>query len=305
MEGVSICLTLKNRAHLLKYCLESISRQDTKLDIEICVIDGFSTDGLIPLLDRYSDLFTIKYACADRTKSDIPILTNNPAKEHNLNVRWMASYDTVIKIDPEIVIKDPWTIQEIYDLVCADYNKHYNARAWFTNGDSWYSNYEDIIDNFYMHPMVESNEFFSRSQFYFCSGFSRTSFIKMGGIEELMVSGDGFDDTTWLSNWQNHYNNGGLIEVSGQCIHLWHSATPNHSSSLFELNRRKYELFKNRKQANSICLEEKSNGELSIIECTRNWANPEMLSTVYTIKDGKVINEEKITEDAISLDLSI
>ena len=71
-EGISICVTMKNRASLFKYCLESITRQtaveDELFPVEVCIADGGSTDNLINLIDRYSEVFPIRYAVSDRRK---------------------------------------------------------------------------------------------------------------------------------------------------------------------------------------------------------------------------------------------
>ena len=301
MEGVSVCVTLRNRAQLFKYCLESLSRQNYDLDkVEICIADGFSTDGLLDVIDRYSDVFTFKYACSNRAKAYIPVLTNCPSADYNVLIKYLPTYDTVIKMDPEIVIKDDFLISEIVDGLQKDSDRMYNARAHFTEGDSWYINYDDVINLYRDHYMIVDGEPFSRSVFYFCSGFSRSNFITIGGVEELMGTGVGYDDTLFREVWKNNYGKY-EYEIDAQVIHLWHQ--PSYQPpSLFELNRRKFELLKNNSISNSMCVQEQD-GNLEIMKCDRVWGSPDMLSTIYTIKSGKIINTEKVTENSIDIHL--
>jgi glycosyltransferase involved in cell wall biosynthesis len=271
MKSISICLTLKNRAHLLKWALESIKRQDfckdPKNTIEICLTDGYSTDNLTSLIDQYTEYFDFVYARSDRSKSFNPIKTNCPAADLNVTIRYLPTYDTILKIDPEIVLKDEWLLSEVYDLVEKDPSRTYNARTHFTEGDHWYSTLEDIIHNHEYHYHFAEGGPFSRSKFYFCSGFSRNSFIQMGGIDERFVTGDGFDDTHFREVWKN-YHGEYEYEITAQAIHLWHPPASGHSNELYELNRRRYKELKDNPQSNF------KDGQLL------PWANIEMLSKI-------------------------
>jgi len=182
-------------------------------------------------------------------------------------------------------------------------------------------NYEDIITKYIDHYHYAEGGPFSRSLFYFCCGFSRTSFIKMGGIEELMGLGLGYDDTLWREHWCNMFG-GYEREIEAQCIHLWHPAK-SYPRSLLELNRRSFELLKNY-EANTACFVNKSNlsenqssedtgtfdnignhDDIEIVKTTRDWGNPDMLSAIYTIQDSEVVSVDKITENARELNIEI
>jgi glycosyltransferase involved in cell wall biosynthesis len=295
MEGISIVITLKNRAHLLKYALESIHRQEFIGNLEVCIADGGSTDNLLSIIDSYSEMFPIKFAVSDRHKSYIPIQTNNPAADLNAAIRYMPTYNTVLKMDPEIILKDTWLLEEVSDLIAKDSSCTYNARCHFTEGDNWYMDYDDIIRSWNKHYHFAEGGPFSRSKYYFCSTFDRSKFIELGGIEELMVTGAGYDDDCFREMWKNkygHYEH----EITAQVIHLWHPS--NVQPSQEESNRRVFERIKDLSTANTrrICND-------TLVTVSPLWGNVEMLSKVYTIKDGYIIKEEAHSNDAVDLDL--
>jgi len=299
MRPVSICITLRNRADLFKYCLEGIARQEYDLSrIEICIGDSRSTDNLITLLDRYSDLFTFRYAWTDKTKSYLPKVSNCPAPYLNSIIKYMPTNDIVIKMDPEIVMRDSWLLQEIVEGVTTNPLRMYNARCHFTEGDGWYSTFEDIINNYERHYHYAEGGPFSRSRYYFCSGFSRDKFLEIRGIDEMFVTGCGYDDDNLRTTWKNRFG-AYEYEISAEGIHLWHG--PNRSRPALEYaNRRLFENLKNYDTNNVIRLKD---NRLVRDDDTR-WANPEMLSKIYTIKDSKIINVEDVN-DGNSLELNL
>ena len=111
----------------------------------------------------------------------------NPAARFNSMIKHVASNPYIIKIDPEIVIKNAWVVSEIATSLEIDSNRMYNARTHFTEGNDWYSNFDEIISNYENHYHFAEGGPFSRSKFYFCSGFSRNKFVELGGIDELFT----------------------------------------------------------------------------------------------------------------------
>lgn len=298
-DNISIVMTLKNRANLLKYNLESLARQDFNLSkVEICILDGGSTDSLYSIIDRYSDTFTFRLVYADRTKSYIPVTTNYPGNEINLGVKYVARYDKIIKMDPEVVIKDEWLLSEVNDLLNKDDSRMYNARCHFTEGDGWYSSFEDVITSHEAHYHYAENGPFTRSRYYFCSGFSKERFLEIRGIEELFGWGAGYDDDSFRSTWFNHFGNY-EYEITAQAVHLWHGA--NRSRPTKEIaNGRMFKHLKKQDINNVVRLKQ---GDLVRDENTV-WANPRMLSKIYTIYDGVITNTEDVNNgESMELDL--
>jgi glycosyltransferase involved in cell wall biosynthesis len=298
-DNISIVLTLRNRANLFKYNLDGLVKQDYDLSkVEVCVLDGGSTDSLYSILDRYSDTLTFRLAYADRAKSYIPVTSNFPGNEINLGVKYVASYDKIIKIDPEIVIKDNWLLAEVNELLSKDDSRMYNARCHFTEGDGWYSSFEDIVTSHEKQYHYAENGPFTRSRYYFCSGFSKARFLEMRGIEEMFGWGVGYDDDSFRSTWFNRYGDY-EYEITAQAVHLWHGA--NKSRPTKEIaNGRMYRHLKKQELNNVVRLK---NGELVRDESTP-WANPEMLSKIYTIHEGAVTNVEDVNNGkSLELDL--
>jgi glycosyltransferase involved in cell wall biosynthesis len=300
MKNVSICLSMGNRAHLFRYMLESVSRQDYDSDkIEICIADSGSKDNLLNLIDRYSDVFKFRIAVFDRNKAYLPRVSNCPAANLNVAIKYIATNDIIIKTDPEIIMKDSWLIQEIVEGVESDPLRTYNARCHFTEGSDWYMNYEDIVNNYEKHYHYAEGGPFSRSKFYFCSGFSRDKFIELGGVEELFSSGVGYEDTHFRDVWKNRYGEYEK-EISAEGIHLFHGH--NKSRPVWEkANERLYNYLKDNKMNNMLRL--RADGTpVNVVE--HKWGNPEMLSKIYTIKDSQIIDVEDINQGN-SVELSL
>jgi glycosyltransferase involved in cell wall biosynthesis len=297
---VSICMTLKDRAELLRWGLESIAKQDyDHRKIEICILDGGSKDKLFNLIDRFSDQFVFKYAVEDRNKSYLPIVSNAPAASLNCLIKHMASYDCIIKTDPEIIFKDEWIISEIVDCVNSNPKKMYNARTHFTREDGWFTSYSDIVREYEKHYLFAEGGPFSRSKFYFLSGFSKKNFIELGGIEELFGYGVGYEDNCFREMWKNQFGSY-EEEITGNAIHLWHG--PNKSRPAWEVaNGRMFEHLKKSARANVWRLNGK--GDVEVLD-EPQWANPEMLSKIYTIKGGQVTMVDDVNDGkSVELDL--
>lgn len=305
--GLSICVTLRNRSNLFKYCLESLSRQtavqEDKFPLEICIADGGSTDNLLNLIDRYSDVFTFKYAHSDRNKALFPISSNMPCADLNAMICWMPSYGTILKMDPEVVLRDDWILEELIEQMgrYPARDQMFNVRTHFTEGNDWYHSLEDILSDYEQHYHYAEGGPFSRSKFYFCSGFSRLLFVEMGGIEEMFSMGTGYEDTHFREIWKNRYGHYER-ELTGQAIHLWHG--PNQSPPAWEeLNRRVFDYLRNVKENNTRRL---LMGKLVPADEKQRyvWGNPEMLSKIYIIQDGSIVGtHEHPVENPVELDL--
>ena len=152
MKGFSIIITIQNRSNLFKYMLESVTRQEFDLDkVEICVSDGGSTDSLMTLIDRYSEVLTFKYAGQNMSREYIPTAANCPANCFNAAIRWMPSYEYVIKMDPEVVMRDAWILSEMMEELERDDSRMYNCRTHFTEGDDWITDYDAVISDYERH----------------------------------------------------------------------------------------------------------------------------------------------------------
>lgn len=299
--AISILIPIKNRANLLKYSLSAITKQDYNLEnLEVCILDGGSSDNLISIIERFSEYFTIKYVAVDKNKSVVPVLHNCPASTINAGVRWVVSNDKVIKLDPEVIMLDKYLLSEVEDSLNNNPNHLVSARAFIITGSDWYSDYDSILEN-YSHYIAGNELPFSRADYHFCIGFSRTAFITVGGLEEMFGLGSGCFDLHFNRAWKNHFGNN-FVELDSQVLHLEHPVVGGDISS-FELNRRIFDNLKELK-SNYNCVV-KEEGELKIVPCYREWGNIEMLSKVYKIKEGKVISTEALSESSLDVNLGL
>jgi len=298
MKKISVCLTFRNRAKLFKYNLEGLLRQTFIEDdnhIEVCILDTGSTDGLYMLMDRYSEHLTFRYARATEFRCN-PNSTSNPCIGLNTLIKYLPKTDKIIKTDAEIVMLDEGVVDTLFNSVSNDKAKMYNVRTHFTEGEGWYNDFDDIRRRYEQHYHFAEGGPFSRSKYYFCSGFSRQKYLELGGVEELFRAGTGYDDNGFRDMWKNRYGSY-EVEVTGRAVHLWHG--PNRFPPTYdELNRRVYEKVKHQDRANQLKL---VNNKLvprdTEIGCV------EMLSKIYTISNGTIIDEETPWEGADSLEL--
>lgn len=298
-DNISIVMTLRNRANLLRFNLEGLINQDYDLSkIEVCILDGGSTDSLYNIIDRYSEQLKFSLVFADRNKSYVPVISNFPGNEINLGVKYVASYDKIIKMDPEIVIKDEWLLQEMSDNLDKDDSRMYNARCHFTEGDSWYSSFSSILSEYERNYHYAEGGPFTRSRYYFCCGFMKERFLGIRGVEEMFGWGAGYDDDSFRAAWFNRYGNY-EYEITAQAIHLWHGANQTRPTKEMANGR----MFKHLKKQDINNVVRIKNGELVRDEKTP-WANPAMLSKIYRIEDGRITKEDDVNEGrSLVLDL--
>jgi hypothetical protein len=266
-------------------------------ELEICILDTGSTDGLFMIMDRFSEAegVTFKYAVA--FESDCMLSSfSNPCIGLNTLIKYLPSHDKVIKTDAEVVLVDPWILDEVYDVLSENDTRLYNVRTHFVDGDNWYDNFDDLVSRYERYYHVAEGGPFSRSKFYFFSAFSRAKFIELGGVDELFHAGVGYEDNCFREMWKNKYG-AYEMEIPGRAIHLWHG--PNQfPPSWEELNKRIFNTIKSKSQANTLKL---VNNELVPREEPLGYV--EMLSEVYTIKNGTIINKEKLWDGAKEISL--
>jgi hypothetical protein len=214
-------------------------------------------------------------------------------------IKHVASHPYVIKTDPEVVMRDSWIISEIAEGLEADDSRMYNARTHFTEGDGWFSDYSEVVSDYEKHYHYAEGGPFSRSKFYFCSGFSRDKFVELGGIDELFSLAVGYEDSCFREHWKNRYGEYEK-EITGQAIHLWHG--PSKAPPAWEvMGERIFERIKHMDTANVVRL--RLDRHLVISKESQEWGTPNILSKVYTIKDGQVTSTEDPSGQGQDLDL--
>jgi len=111
---VSVIIVTRNRADMLKNCLNSLVRQTKKLD-EVIIVDNNSDDHTKDLVNNFNKKLPIKYIFEPRIGT--PIARNTGIKN--------ARYDIIAFIDDDCVADENW-IKEIKRL-----NKIYSSNFIF------------------------------------------------------------------------------------------------------------------------------------------------------------------------------
>jgi glycosyltransferase involved in cell wall biosynthesis len=242
---ISVILTIKNRAHLLKWSLQSLIWVLNKHHLidEILVADGGSDDELDEILINYFPTVT-KYNL-DRTKSNYNHIANCPAWEYNFLVS-KAKNDIIIKIDPEVCFITPTFIERGLALL----NEYKNAMLipfCYHCYEFPIKNLEDIKENYLKHYyQTHLNEIaVDRGEcrlVYYAAMFRKQSFIDLGGIDMRFVEGIGSEDDHFLDQWERKYGLGSIVSTTEEkCVHLWHGewakSVPSEFSDLVLKNR--------------------------------------------------------------------
>lgn len=226
---ISVIMTLHNRAHLLQWALlDGIMRQEwvrrpCGKNIEIIVLDDGSTDNLDHILRVASiDLVEpVRKWTWDRKETNIKF--NCPAIPYNILVK-LARGDTIIKMDPEMVLLDPEFMDK--SLAILDNNPRaivmpfpYHCREFqiseFYDIEDYYMKYH------YQTHITKENAY--ETMVYYVAAFRKQAYIDLGGIEEDFSSGIGSEDDHFLSWWKREYGTDSFITLlDSPAVHLYH-----------------------------------------------------------------------------------
>lgn len=210
---ISVCITLKNRANFMRQKLDELRTMnfDPK-QLEICVTDGNSTDGLKAVLQEKAKYFDqIKYAVSDRSKLPFKVPLNNPACDINAQICNVATYDKIIRTDAEVFFANKDSLKLIESHL--RFRRHaisfigYRMRQEFKRKsgmvpDQWkYANSRDS---------------------FFCVGFDKRDFIALGGVEEAFARGYAAEDTYWHWYWHHVKWKLNYSPANHRVLHMWH-----------------------------------------------------------------------------------
>lgn len=192
---ISICITLRNRASLMRGKLEELCTLDyDPKQIEICVTDGFSTDGLKDVLLEYVDRFyCIRYALSDRNVLPFNIPSNNPACDINSQICNLASCEKIVRTDAEVRFTNRKTLKWI-DSTLEDPEVCITFPCRRVNADYRWP-----------EPIQEKHVIqLSKKGAFFCSAFNRSAFIRNGGVEEKFAMGFSGEDSYFHKWWEKN-----------------------------------------------------------------------------------------------------
>jgi hypothetical protein len=224
---ISVILTIKNRAHLLKWGFEGLLQLNSHhLINEINIADGLSEDNLDDVLKEYSKYFKINKFIFDRSKSIYNHKFNCPSLEYNFLVS-KCSNNTIIKIDPEFVFITPAFLERSLELLKEHPYAFIIPFPYHTTEFS-INSIKDIKNNYkqyyYQTHLTEDgvNNNYCRLVYYGCI-FNKSSYTDLGGIDVRFVEGIGSEDDHFLDQWERKYGMGSVLSTTDEKgIHLWH-----------------------------------------------------------------------------------
>jgi hypothetical protein len=243
---VSVILTLKNRAHLLKWGLEGLLQLDNHhLITEVNIADGGSTDDLDKVIEEYSKHFTINKYTINRNDSSYNHVYNCPALEYNFLVN-VSTNKVILKIDPEFTfITSGFLLRSVELLKTVPYA--FIMPFPYHTYEFKINNIEDIKNKYreyyYQTHLTEQgvNNGYCRLVYYGCC-FNKEHYINLGGIDMGFVEGIGSEDDHFLDQWQKKYGNHSVLSTTEEKgVHLWHGewgkSVPSHLNFLVSKNR--------------------------------------------------------------------
>lgn len=245
---ISVITTLKNRANLLEYGLSALMELNNSSFIsEILIGDGGSDDNLDEVLTKISKRYNVKIInyIIDRKNSKYNHVYNCPALEYNFLVK-QTKNELIIKIDPEFVIITPSFIDNLLYEYSINKNilyiplPHHCNEFEFSNINDIKQKYQNFEYSTHINKSgVENGSIISP---YYSMGFSKESFVNLGGIDMRFVEGIGSEDDHFLDQWIRKYGRNSIIStIKDEGIHLWHGewgkGVPSELNELVIKNR--------------------------------------------------------------------
>jgi glycosyltransferase involved in cell wall biosynthesis len=225
---ISIIVSIKNRAHLLKWSLKAIAEQTYVKrggEVEVNVIDGISTDNLDEVLAEASNYFTVvnKYVF-DKKKSVYRLLFNCPAESYNIGVK-LSTGEVIYKTDPEMVILDKEFIDKSLEILKSKPNAFIMPFPYHVR-DFEFNSLKDIEDKYLEHyqPTHINKNNAVYEMVYYQAIFSRKSYIDAGGVDERFIeNGIGSEDNHHHDQWKRRYGIDSFIPlIDSPAVHMYH-----------------------------------------------------------------------------------
>lgn len=163
---VSVIVPTKNSEHTLSACLKSIKRQ-TYRSLEVIVVDNFSDDQTVPIATGLADI----------------VLQKGPERSAQRNYAVAHSRGTFVLIVDSDMELDPSVVSECVERVTSSKDVQAVIIPEESFGIGFWSQCKRLERGFYVGiPYMEAARF-----------FYRTDYVRAGGYDEAMVSGEDWD----------------------------------------------------------------------------------------------------------------
>jgi glycosyltransferase involved in cell wall biosynthesis len=231
---VSVIVPCKNSASTLEICLQSIKEQTYK-NIEIIVVDNFSTDATPEISKKYTKHFYQK----------------GPERSAQVNFGvTKANGEYIYKIDSDFVL-EPTVVEECMDLI----NKGFEAVVVHNSPDvrvSWVAKIRRFEVDMYKYDLDHSSARFVSKKLY----------QKIGGFDSSVTAGEDYD-------FQNKLNRAGVKTgfVDAEALHL------GEPKSMRKHLKKYYDYGKDFVNYRSVATKEESSTQLGFVRrvYVKNW----------------------------------
>jgi glycosyltransferase involved in cell wall biosynthesis len=229
---LSIIVSIYNRAHLLKWCLEAVKEQDWllayNLETEVNVLDDGSTDNLDEVLSENSLFFKhVNKWVWDPKKSRVSRAFNCPAECYNILVK-LSRGPFILKTDPEMVILDKtflsMALARALDTPAIVMPFPYHCYAFEVKS------LEDIRNNYrqFTYPTHITEQNAPYEMVYYQAVFKKEDYLNLGGVDERFCGGVGSEDVHFLNWWKKKYEADNFVPlINSSCVHLFHGGMAN------------------------------------------------------------------------------
>lgn len=191
---VSVIVPTKNSSQTLRECLLSIKKQTYK-DIELIVVDNFSTDATPEIARQYANLF----------------FSRGPERsaQRNFGVtqakgRYVAIIDSDMTLSPNVIAECVQAFASQKEAVGVIIPEE-------SFGDGFWAQCKKLERSFYLGiPYMEAARF-----------FEKTMYNKVGGYDSAMVSGEDWDLSQRIENYGRLVRCESFIHHNEGRISLW------------------------------------------------------------------------------------
>lgn len=226
---ISLLSSIKNRAHLLEYSLQSIAEQDIvasrEVNIEYNIGDSRSDDHLDEVLEHFSGTYGWVINKLDNTMLNNAYKPkfNCPAAKYNALVA-VCNSEYVVKFDPEFVFITPSFFNEAMDVIREQGPRMVMPLPHHVH-EFDYQSVEGIRQNFKQYKYdTHINEHTAKGKnvYYGCM-FRRSAYLDLGGIDIRFLGGIGSEDDHLMQQWRRKYGDVSVVTLLHHAgVHLWH-----------------------------------------------------------------------------------
>jgi len=213
---VSIIVTSFKRAHLLKWGLHSLTKQNIPFAFETLVLNDGIHDATKAICQEYEQKLNIKYIFTGQRNLAGELNWRVPGFAINIGAK-LADGDVLIISCAEMFHINDTIARLTYPLLFN--NKFIGIPVGIDDQDGFFLNHIANNNGYFKVDMAEQRYTSLNTHLPFLMSISRKEFLAIGGYDEDFV-GIGYDDNDLVDRLLN--NGCSYYQTDAQTIHLYH-----------------------------------------------------------------------------------